>query len=208
MDQGRTAIINQALLYMGQDQILDPAGESKSVKLCASVYDNTLAEALAGHPWAFATTAARLQQLGELPSDVRFCFAYQLPEDCGRILSVESHVGNGPLDYVGETARANTLPVAEYSVQGTKLYSNQRELQIVYVRKHVRPFEMSPQFANYFAACIAAKLYYKINGGTQGEQALLKRIVTLRMEAQNTDGQMTNTMPVNRPNLFVHARLY
>lgn len=211
MERGRTEILNQALMYMGQDQILDPDGESKTAKLCASVYENTLAEALSEHPWTFATTATKLQQLGELPKDVRFAYAYQLPDECGRILSVEC-VGSEESSvfdrFATETGRANTLPSAEYSVQGRKLYSNQRDLQIVYVRTDVHPFEMSPQFRNYLAALIASKLFYKVNSSTQAEQSLLKRIPSIRMEAYNTDGQMTDTMPVNRPNLFVNARMY
>lgn len=205
MDTGRTAIINQALLYMGQDTILDPDGESKNAKLCAAVYDETLAEVLSGHPWSFAIVAARLQLLEEKPADVRFACAYRLPEDCGRILSVE---GVERRRMYGENAASNTRPVSEYMVQGRTVVSNHRDMQIVYVRIKVKPYEMTPQFRNYFAAMIAARLYFKINGSTQGEQAMLRRALSLRMEAMHTDSEQTDTMPVNRPNLFVNARLY
>ncbi len=205
MDQGRTGIINQALLYMGQDTILDPVGESKNAKLCAAVYDETLAEVLSGHPWSFAVMAARLQQLEEKPRDIRFAYAYQLPEDCGRILSVEAIQLQS---LWGENAASNTQPVAEYMVQGKSLVSNHQGLQIVYVRTNVRPHEMTPQFKNYFSAMIANRLHFKINGSTQGEQAMYKRAVSLRIEAMHTDSEQTDTMPVNRPNLFVNARLF
>jgi hypothetical protein len=202
-EQGRTEIINAALLYTGQDTILDPQGESIHAKLCAQVYDNTLEEILSGHPWAFAREAARMQQNAEKPRDMRFACAYQLPEDCARILSVE-----GAQEQPGISGRANTLPGAEYVVYGRKLYSNHTELQIIYTRQTVKPFEMTPQFRNYFAAMIALKLLFKITGGADREAALQKQAQLLRMEARHVDGEQTDTMPVNRPNLFITARMY
>ena len=208
-EQGRTEIINQALLFCGQDTILDPAGESIHAKLCAQVYDDTLAECLSGHPWSFSMMAARLQLLAEKPRDVRFQCAYQLPSDCGRIVSVEGvlmHQEWASIELIGN--RANTLPGAEYVVHGDRLFSNHRELQIVYVRTSVRPFEMTPQFRNFFSSAIATKLYHKITGSREGEDAMYKKLQLLRMEARHTDGEQTDTMPVNMPNLFVNARTY
>ena len=206
-DQGRADVINLALLYCGEDTILDPAGDSKNAKLCATVYDNTLAEVLSGHPWSFATMAAQLQQLGETPGDVRFQYAYQLPENCGLILSVEC-AGIVQGNWVGDTARSNTLPPAEYMVQGRKLLSNLTNMQIVYVRQAVLPSEMSPQFKNLFAANIALKVFAKITGSTSGKAELAKEIIVLELKAKHADSEQTNTMPENRPNLFVSARLY
>ena len=206
-DQGRAEVINLALLHCGEDSILDPAGDSKNAKLCATVYDNTLAEVLSGHPWSFATTAAQLQQLGETPSDVRFQYAYQLPENCGLILSVEC-TGIARRNWIGETARSNTLPPAEYMVQGRKLLSTQTNMQIVYVRNAVLPSEMSPQFKSLFAANLALKVFSKITGSTSGKTELAKEIIALELKAKHADSEQTNTMPENRPNQFVSARQY
>lgn len=207
MGAGRTEIINQALLFMGQDAILDPAGESKNAKLCASVFDSTLAEVLCGHVWHFAMMAAQLQRLEGRPRDIRFRYAYQLPSNFGRIVSVTSSEllgwGEGT-----ETARANTRPAAEYMVQGDKLVSNQGSLQILFVRMDVAPSEMSPQFRNYLAVKIAEKLVVKITGSVQAGQALQKMIPAIRLEAFHVDNEQADTMPENRPNLFASARLY
>lgn len=206
MEHGRTEIINQALMYMGQDQILDPSGESKTAKLCASVYDDALAEALGEHPWSFAKKVAKLQQLEAAPKDFRFAYAYQLPDDTGRILEV---VCRSSYDtWFTETGRANTDPVAEYAVYGRELYSNQSDMQIVYVRNFVRPSEMPAPFRNYFALCIAMKLITKVTGSNEGLQVLMKRLPQVQMEAKRVDSEQTDTMPENRPNLFVKARLY
>lgn len=100
------------------------------------------------------------------------------------------------------------MPAAEYVVHGRKLLSNHWNLQIVYTRSSVKPFEMTPQFRNYFAAMIAWKLFAKITGGRDGETALQKKAQLLGLEARHVDGEQTDTMPVNRPNLFVNARIY
>lgn len=209
--QSKTEIINQALLFMGQDTIIDPTGETKNVKLCASVYDQALAEALSSHPWSFAQRAAVLQQLEEPPRDARFDFAYQLPVDCGRIIDV---ISIGGMD-AGErlhlptiTEMHNSLPVAEYSVQGDKLCSNEMGLQILYIRKDVQPSEMSPQFVNYFACLIASKLVKKITGSDGAMKEIFQMLPQYKLEAIHTDGEQTDTMPVNRPALFIKARLY
>ena len=218
--QTKTDIINQGLLFAGQDTILDPAGESKNAKLMAQIYDATLEEALSIHPWTFALKTTKLQQLAETPKDYRFTFMYRLPEDCVRVVRVDGAgflihddfwkeeqvlgiVGN-----FGKTAMANTDLSVEYTIHGRELYSNSTELQIVYVSRNIEAFEMSPQFRVYFAACLASKVYRKINGLNDGQDPLLKQMARLRMDAFHADSEQADTMPQNRPNLFVSARAY
>jgi len=215
---GRTAIINQALLYMGEDTIINPDSESKNAKLCAQVYDSTLTELLSGHPWSFSLMAARLQLAQEEPRDFRFRYAYQLPTNFGRLQNSMSGIRSDfdpwqenmlgrELNLQGADI-SNSIPIPEYMVQGDKMYSNFRDLQIIYTRTDVQPFEMSPQFRNYFAASIAMRLYTKVTGGTDGLAALQKLVAQIQLEAKHTDGEQMDTMPANRPNLFIRSRLY
>lgn len=216
MEVGRTDIINQALLYAHQDIILDPEGDSKNAKLCAQFYDMTLQEALSGHPWNFALLAAQLQSLVIKPRDIRFQYAYQLPENFGYMHSVLSAELISPIP--GTTAagdlmhftgdRANSIPIPEYIIQGQEMYSNYQDIQILYSRTDVKAYEMPAQFRNYFAASLALKLYLKITGGTDGYEVLNKRTVILRAEARHIDSSQSDTITPNRPNLFVRAREY
>lgn len=206
MEQGRTEILNQALMYMGQDQILDPLGESKNAKLCASVYDDTLAETLSEFPWSFAKRVQKLQQLETEPKDFRFTYSYQLPRDCVRVLAVQCR--NEYDNWFTQTGRANTEPSAEYSVYGSMLYSNQVDLQIIYISRAIIPSDMSSQFRNYLAISIAKKLIVKVTGSSESLQTLMKLVPQVQMEAKRVDSEQTDTMPENRPNLFVAARGY
>jgi hypothetical protein len=217
--QTRTDIINQALLMAGQDTILDPAGESKNAKLMAQIYDATLEEALSIHGWTFALKTTKLQQLAETPNDYRFMYKYRLPEDCVRVVRVDGtwrttddgfllENETGILGRIGKTAMSNTELSVEYTIHGRELYTNSTDLQLVYVSRDVEAYEMSPQFRLYFAACLASKVYRKINGLNDGQDPLLKQMARLRMDAFHADSEQADTMPQNQPNLFVSARAY
>ena len=218
--QTKTDIVNQALLMAGQDTILDPAGESKNAKLMAQIYDATLEEALSIHGWTFALKTTKLQQLAETPKDYRFSFMYRLPEDCVRVVRVDGAAlavdddfwreeqNLGITGRFGKTAMANTDLSVEYTIHGRELYTNSTDLQLVYVSRDVEAYEMSPQFRLYFAACMASKVYRKINGLNDGQDPLLKQMARLRMDAFHADSEQADTMPQNQPNLFVSARAY
>lgn len=217
MEPGRTEIINMALLFCNQDTILNSDGETKNEKLCDMFFDTTLDEALSGHPWSFALVAAQLQLLAKKPRDFRFKYTYQLPDNFGRIQQVISKEQLEPFNYTLEYQdidrlyyghRADTHPVPEYIVQGKEVYTNYRDLQIVYTRTDVLPKQMTPQFRNYFAALLASKLYLKITGGVDGFNSLQSKVIQLKAEAANTDGEQMDTLTPNRPFLFLSARMY
>lgn len=211
-ERGKTEIINAALLYMGQDSILDPRGESRNAKLCAQVYAGVLAEILSGHAWTFATTAVRLQQLAEAPADARFRHQYQLPADVGRIHEVAC-AGSGPCPAAGSRSgrgaeAGNSLPRALYTVRGDRLLSNDRDLFMLYTRSGAEPHEMPALFMDYFAATIAERLFFKITGSRDGAAAMEKKVLEKELAARHADGTQTDTLSVNRPGLLLNARQY
>ena len=197
----RQSIINQALLLMGQDTVADPQAEGMAARLVASVYDGTLAEALALHPWSFASRAVILARRAEPPDDRRFAHAFALPADVARIVMAE-HAGG---DLAGSP---NSLPVATYAVQGTSLCCNAREVQLVYVPDSVHEAQMPPAFRQLLALMLACKLAYKLTGDAALARQLALRLPAARQEAAHNDGEQTNTLPENRPNLFVAIREY
>lgn len=204
LGQGRTEIINKALLYLGEDTILDPRGESKNAKLCDSVFDSILAEILSAHPWSFATVAVRLQQLTEAPKDARYQYQYQLPTDIGMIQQVAVPAG------MADPYRwdwANSQPQALYEVQGDKLLSCNQPLQMLYTKSKVEPFEMPPKFIDYLATMIASALAYKI-AGREREQVMGQRAAMIELEAKHADSLGTQDTPPNRPSLLPNIRRF
>lgn len=216
MEVGRAEIINMALLYCAQDSILDPAGESKNVKLFSQFYDSTLQEVLSSHPWYFATGTAQLQILTTTPKDVRFRHAFRLPTNFGRMQSVLSQDQYFPRhdNAIAESFRvefgdrANSIPIPEYVIHGKEMYSNHEQMQISYSRTDITEAEMPPMFRDLFAAMLGRKMYVKVTGGLDGFDSLNKQIGLLKLEAQRNDGEHADTLPENLPNLLLRARMY
>lgn len=205
-NKGKTDIINTALLYMNQDTILDPSGSSKSAKLCAQVYDTVLAECLSSHPWNFATRSVFLQRLAESPTDPRFERQYQLPVDLGRIREVNSGSASPAWMHADD---ANARPRPAYAVQGARILTNAGSLCLVYTRSGVAPHEMPPLFRDYFAAKIAERLFFKVDGRGGNELAVLqKRVLEKEVAARHGDGVEAENLPSNRPGLFLNVRRY
>ena len=202
--RSRQSIINEALLFMGQDTVADPQAEGMAARLVASVYDGTLAEALALHPWSFATRAVTLARRADAPEDRRFANAFALPADLARIVMAE-HAGCHASGLFGA---ANALPVAADVVQGNSLCCNAREVQLLYVPDHVHEAQMPPAFRQLVALMLACKLAYKLTGDAALARQLALRLPAARQEAAHNDGEQTNTLPENRPNLFVAIREY
>ena len=200
----RHSIINQALLLLGQDLVADPQAESVTARLAASVYDDALAEALALHPWSFAVRAVTLQRRTEPPADRRFANAFALPADMARIVQVE-HIGQAAHG-ADLYAAANSLPVAAYAVQGQSLLCNAADVQLLYVPCAVDEACMPPAFRLLLAYLLALRLAYKLTGDAALVRQLAQRLPAVRQEAVHNDGEQTNTLPENRPNLFVAIR--
>ena len=203
----RHSIINQALLLLGQDLVADPQAESVTARLAASVYDDALAEALALHPWSFAVRAVTLQRRTEPPADRRFANAFALPADMARIVQVEHPTPcTGP--HTDLFAAAQSLPVAAYAVQGQSLLCNAADVQLLYVPCAVDEACMPPAFRLLLAYLLALRLAYKLTGDAALVRQLVQRLPAVRQEAVHNDGEQSNTLPENRPNLFVAIREY
>jgi hypothetical protein len=202
--QVKTEIINTALLYMNQDSILDPNGEGQNAKLCAQVYEPTLAECLSAHPWSFASRVVRLEARAEKPKDVRFERQYQLPEDLGRIWSVSVPEFWSVPEYEDGWGRRE----AHYTVQGKMLLSNEAPLQLLYTTMSAEPIDMPPLFRAYFATAIADKLFQKVTGSRDGAAAMHNLMLEAEAEARHADGVGKDSMPPERPDLLLRARRY
>lgn len=87
-------ICNQALLKVGQDAVtsLDTSSATNeeyihSAKLCNQFYDQALDEVLRMHKWNCCMKRAIPARLSEAPT-FGYDYAYQLPNDCVRIINV------------------------------------------------------------------------------------------------------------------------
>lgn len=82
------AICSAALVMVGADELNSFADETREAKLCNLLYDTTVKNLLQDHPWRFSLAQSSLAQLVATPL-YGYNYAYQLPTDCLRVISME-----------------------------------------------------------------------------------------------------------------------
>ena len=92
---------------------------------------------LASYPWRFALTQKKLARLTDRPV-ADYQYAYQLPNDCVRVLSAGQNIKSSRLNY---------------KIIGQKLYTDANEVILSYIR---RPEEST--FPAFFVEALVGKL--------------------------------------------------
>lgn len=121
-------ICNQALIKLGADTIssLDVSqnlddGTIQSAKLCNILYPQALDEILRLYPWNACTSSNQPTKLQTVPTF--YTAAFQLPNDCVRILNV----------FDSTNASYN---ISEWVIEGDEIQCNE---SIIYIRYIARP---------------------------------------------------------------------
>jgi hypothetical protein len=106
------ALCSQALIRLGAAPISSFDEEATEAIVAQRLYPISLDALLSSHPWNFAITQRSLARLST-PPVADFDYAFQLPENCLRVISAgTSHRGYG-LDY---RLQGNTLATSSETV--------------------------------------------------------------------------------------------
>lgn len=133
-------ICNRALIAIGADTITALTDGSNNAHACNDVYESARDELLRLHPWNFAVARSRLGRLAEAPV-FGFRFAYQLPSDWIRTLSVHGDDTGG-------------VTVA-YRQEGRTLHADAAALYLRYICRVSDPNRMDPLFRTALSLRIA-----------------------------------------------------
>lgn len=186
-------ICNIALSYLGDranvTSISPPEGSAQADH-CARFYPIALQEILQRFPWTFATVRATLPQLVKKPDSV--AFAYALPSNCLRILSVYG---------------AANWEVSSWNIERTDreliLVSEEPIAYVVYLTNRVPVSQFSPVFVEALAHLLAAKLAGAIMPGSTGADVLTKQLQAYEMYAQKVMAldarQVNESMRIRTP---------
>ncbi|MGN0919305.1 MAG: hypothetical protein ACI4OR_00890 [Alphaproteobacteria bacterium] len=137
MSDTAITLCSKALIKIGAKSITSFEEETTEAEVAKQLYEPTLQSLLASYPWRFALTQKTLARLTEVPvSDYRY--AYQLPNDCVRVLSAGQNVKSTGLNY---------------KIVGLKLYANAETVILNYI---FRPEENT--FPAFFEDALIAKL--------------------------------------------------
>lgn len=166
-----TSIANAALTLLGEKRIDSIDSNTKTAKTIKERFDEVRDETLRAHPWNFATKRASLPA-NATPPAWGFDNAYDLPEDCLRVLEV-----NNPANW-------------PYRVEGRQIVTSiDAPLNIEYTAQIEDPYEMDVMFRQAFAAALAADICEAITGDS-GKVSDMLAIMTAKIRAARVpDGQ-------------------
>lgn len=182
-------IANRALLKVHANPIsrLRPPEDSEESQACFTVYDQLLDEVLAAHPWNFAIKQVALNKLDVTPID-EFTFAYQLPNDCLRVLRIQKDKYR-----------------YRYKIKGDQLHTDLDGVKIEYISRVLDTTKFDPMFVSTLAIRIAAELAYPIAGSTERTQQLMVEYKDMLREAKRRDGQEGTPDPITAET-FIDSR--
>ncbi|MFN7340811.1 MAG: hypothetical protein ACK5VI_07010, partial [Opitutia bacterium] len=154
-----TELCNMALAHLGQARISDYSERSPAAEHCRRAFDHTRRLCLRDYDWNFAIRRALLTAAEAAPP-FDWGYAYPLPEDCLRVLSVNQRPGGTRL--------------TDYAVEGRSILTNSAECRVRYVADATDVTEWDSVFCSYFAyrlaAAIAPSLRLDPQAGQQMEQ--------------------------------------
>jgi hypothetical protein len=164
-------IVNYALLKLGHSPVISVETDTTETGVAArAVYDLSLQDLLAAHPWNFATIRTSLAELVHTQVGSQWTHAYQVPNDCLRILMVEPEG-------------------VQYTVNGRMILANTgAPLVIVYLKNETDTSLYSPQFSIALSYRIAMELSTALSGRDSFKAAFTQEYFQKLQEAKATDG--------------------
>jgi len=172
MSDTAITLCSKALIKIGAKSITSFEEETAESEVALQLYEPTLQNLLASYPWRFALTQKTLARLTEKPvSDYQY--AYQLPNDCVRVLSAGVNVKSSGLNY---------------KIVGQKLYSNAASVVLNYIR---RPEENTfpPFFVDALVGKLAAEFCLPLTESTTRTDYVKKMSETSIATARLVDSQ-------------------
>jgi hypothetical protein len=168
MNAGVVGIWNMALSHLGdRANISDPNEQSEQAEQCRLFFPISVAEALAAAAWTFATSRAQLASLAARDT-FNWRFAYAMPPQCLRIISVGSGQSNSWDD-------TSPYEVMSDSRGAPAIFCDVDRATAVYVRTENNIALFSPQFTSALVLLLASHLAGTLvrgQGGVQMKKAL------------------------------------
>lgn len=161
----QTEIANLALLKLGKNPITTIEDKSDHhASIIKQTWPLLRDSELRNHAWLFAISRASLPALAEAPA-FGFNFAYQLPADYLRLVSV-----NGETMPYDPSVYSPDAYVC-WQVEGRKILTNfDAPIQVRYLRREEDTSLWDASFIELFACRIAAELTMKVNGSASDRQ--------------------------------------
>ncbi len=161
-------IYNSALIKIGCDTVASAAAVTKSALLLTAIYDQVRDSVMAAHPWNFTIKRDTITPAVTTP-DWGYDYEYTYPTDALRILN---------MDYDDIT----------FVIEGTKIRSDESELNLLYIYKNTTEAEWSVIFAEAFAWALAKNIVYAMTQSASAVEMCEKAYKAELANARAMDG--------------------
>lgn len=179
------ALCSHALLKIGAQPIQSFHDETAEASLAATFYAPCRDALLSAYPWRFATTQMRLPRLQQAPL-VEFPFAFQLPTDCIRVLSVGS----------GSSSRG-----IHYRRIGNTLHCASNDIKIDYITRIEDDF-LPPYFEQALIAHLAAEFCLPLTENSSRAETWYRLAENELERAKRIDAQQDTPRAIEDFNLI------
>lgn len=162
-------ICNLAMSRLGDSAniaSIDPPEATPQAEYCAHFWPVARDSALESHPWLFATRRATLAAL--TPETNAWVYAYALPSNCLRILSIQdmeaaSDLGINSADPVPQPFTTETMSSGSIAI-----LTNQDQASARYIARITDPTKYSPMFVEHVSWLLASHVAGPLIKGDAG----------------------------------------
>jgi len=178
-------ICSAALTALGLTPISSLTQNAPRAEKCNAIYEIVRDDELSSHNWKFATKYASLVAVDEDP-DFEYSAVYQLPNDFLKVVKINDKD-------------------TEYKVVGDKIYTNDSEIDLVYISKVTNSGEFSSQFVSLLIARLAKDLAFGVTNNRTLSQDAAANYMCVRRKATGIDSQQGTPRKLRR-NTLAEAR--
>lgn len=180
MPTSKIAIINRALVRIGERRITSLSDDVKPAREANAIYDDVRDEALRNYRWNFALKRTSLAAAAEAPA-WGFARSFPLPEDCLRVDMI-----NG--DYVPLAPLVRTAPDFTYQIEARAILSDDdAPLQIRYLARIEDVTLYDPSFVSYLASALAFELAQALSSSNTTMELLGRAMQEILRAALRSD---------------------
>lgn len=167
-------IMNAALRRAGQDPILSEDDDSTRARTVKAEYPIILKSLTRSHPWRHATAYRKLSPISPKPAEIfDFAYAFQLPQDCLRMLSTDMDV------------------LARWSeIEGGLVVCDQGALTVKFIRLVEDTSKFGASFTEVFIWQLAAAIAPMLTNSTERAKLCSDRAKEELVTARSFDAQI------------------
>jgi hypothetical protein len=185
MSLTKIGLCSRALLKIGANTLSSFDDGSAEAEVAENLYPGVVDALLSSYPWSFATAQMRLPKLAVQPI-ADFAYAYQLPGDFLRALSV----GTG----------GNSRGVS-YRIQEKRLHTDMDGIVLTYIFRP-EPTEFPPYFSQCLITHLAAEFCLPLTESASRGEAILRQGEKDLQKARTIDAQQQTPQTISLDGLL------